>query len=191
MVSTTSLTSNYCSSISQAKNLFATQKGLVVIQKNKRCWITTSFTVPSDFYVLVASRGIDLDYIDKRGRSHVVWPPGLHFPYPHWVGVSYLVTKQSTVLTVPVESCKTKDNFSVNVNVALTFRIMGDPDLGEDSVLVRKFVNNFMLHGLEIRLRESQEELIRTLTMSLSHSEIHGIRNNTQTGLLKTDQKNN
>jgi len=179
----TALTSNDGCSISQAKDLFATRRGLLVIQQKKRCCCITHFAIPSGFYALVTRRGLDLDYMDESGQRHAVWPPGLHFLYPPWVGVSYLVTKQSTVLPIPVEDCKTKDNFSVNIDVALTFRIMGDPDLGEDSKLVRKFVKNLILNGIEDQLRDAQEELVRALAVSFNHSEIYSIRNSDQNGL--------
>lgn len=54
-----------------------------------------------------------------------VWPPGLHAG-PPWLKVSNLVTQQSVVFDMPVKGCKTRDNVSVTIDVAIVFRIMGD-----------------------------------------------------------------
>lgn len=54
-----------------------------------------------------------------------VWPPGYHVGLP-WLKVSNLVTQQSVVFDMPVKGCKTKDNVSVTIDVAIVFRIMGD-----------------------------------------------------------------
>jgi hypothetical protein len=86
------------------------------------------------------------------------------------------VTKQSVVLDLPVKACKTKDNVTVNVDVSLVFRIMGDADLGEDPELVRKFVYQVKPRGLEQQLRDAQEEAVRALARSMRHTEIYGIR---------------
>lgn len=43
-----------------------------------------------------------------------------------WLRVSSLVTKQSVVFDMPVKGCKTRDNVSVEIDVAIVFRIMGD-----------------------------------------------------------------
>jgi regulator of protease activity HflC (stomatin/prohibitin superfamily) len=56
-----------------------------------------------------------------------------------WTKVSHLVNKETVVLDLPVKQCKTKDNVSVNIDVALAFRIMGDEELDENPELVRKF----------------------------------------------------
>lgn len=75
-----------------------------------------------------------------------------------------------------MKACKTKDNVTVNIDVALAFRIMGDPDLGEDPNLVRIFVYELTPRGLEQQLRDAQDEEVRTLARSLKHTEIYGIR---------------
>jgi len=86
------------------------------------------------------------------------------------------VTMQTIVMDLPVKACKTKDNVTVNIDVALAFRIMGDPDLGEDPNLVRIFVYELTPRGLEQQLRDAQDEEVRTLARSLKHTEIYGIR---------------
>jgi regulator of protease activity HflC (stomatin/prohibitin superfamily) len=120
--------------------------------------------------------GADIDYENPDGTRTAVWPAGLHPFYPPWFGVSQLVTKQSVVLDLPVKACKTKDNVTVNVDVSLVFRIMGDADLGEDPELVRKFVYQVKPRGLEQQLRDAQEEAVRALARSMRHTEIYGIR---------------
>lgn len=54
-----------------------------------------------------------------------VWPAGLHYGFP-WLAVSNLVTMQSVVFDMPVKGCKTRDNVTVQIDVAIVFRIMGD-----------------------------------------------------------------
>lgn len=43
-----------------------------------------------------------------------------------WVKVSNLVTKQNVVFDMPVKGCTTRDNVTVEIDVAIVFRIMGD-----------------------------------------------------------------
>ena len=69
-----------------------------------------------------------------------------------------------------------KDNVTVNIDVALAFRIMGAAELGEDPDLVRKFVHELKPRGLEQQLRDAQDEAVRALARSLKHTEIYGIR---------------
>lgn len=45
------------------------------------------------------------------------------------MSVSNLVTQQSVVFDMPVKGCKTKDNVTVEIDVAIVFRIMGDVSL--------------------------------------------------------------
>jgi len=141
-----------------------------------RCCSALHFTVPSGCYALVTEHGADLDYVDDDENASAAWPAGLHYPYPPWVRVSHLVTKQSVVLDMPVKACRTRDNVAVNVDVALVFRIMGDSSRGEDPGLVRRFVHEVKPRGLEQQLRDAQEEAIRTLARSMRHTEIYGIR---------------
>ena len=72
-----------------------------------------SFTIPSGCYALVTRSETDLDYKDEYGRKHAVWPAGLHFPYFSRTGVSFFVTKRSTIFDIPVTRCITKDNKSM------------------------------------------------------------------------------
>lgn len=175
MMSTSNLMISDCNSVAQINDLFITN-GLLVLRHMKRCCLATSFTIPSGCYALVTCSGADLDYIDEGGRKHAVWPAGLHFPYPSWTGVSFFVTKRSTIIDIPVPKCITKDNISINVDMALTFRIMGDPDLGEDSNLVRKFVYELTPCGLQHQLQDANEKAIRAIIRLVNHSKIYGIR---------------
>lgn len=172
-----------CRSAVGAEEMFATRQGLLVLKQTPRYCVSMSFTVPSGCYALVTRQRSDLDYMDEDGNTHAVWPAGLHFPYPPWVGISYLITKQSTVFYLNLKGCRTKDNIAVDINVLLTFRIMGDPDLGEDTNLVRKFVYELSPGGLEEKLRDTGGEIVRNFVRLIDHTEIYGIRNDVQKGL--------
>mmetsp|Transcript_37257 Transcript_37257/g.54865 ORF Transcript_37257/g.54865 Transcript_37257/m.54865 type:complete len:492 (+) Transcript_37257:14-1489(+) len=124
---------------------------------------------------LVTKHGADIEY-EKNGKRSAIWYPGLHYPHPPWVKVSQLVTMQTIVLDLPVKACKTRDNVTVNIDVALSFRIMGDVERGEDPELVRRFVYQVKPRGLEQQLRDAQEEEVRGLARSMKHTEIYGIR---------------
>lgn len=171
----TALISGDCRHVADANELFAQEKGLLVLRPGHgagKFW----FSVPSGCYALVTRHGADLDYEGKDGTKSAVWPSGLHAFYAPWVKVSHLVNMESVVLDLPVKACKTKDNVTVNIDVALAFRIMGDEKLDEDPGLVRKFVHQVKPRGLEQQLRDAQEEAVRGLARSLKHTEIYGIR---------------
>jgi len=172
----TSLTSDVCRSSVEANDLFAIRQGLLVLRQSQQCCPLLSFTIPSGCYGLVTRHRADIDYMEEDGGTHAVWPAGLHFPYPPWVGVSYLITKQSSVFHLVLKDCRTKDNIAVDIDVVLTFRIMGDPDLGEDSNLVRKFVYELTPGGLERQLRDSVGEIVRASVRSTDHTDIYGLR---------------
>lgn len=170
------LFSDNCRSVAEASRRFASEKGLLVLRPGRGCCGSLWFSIPSGCYALVTSHGADLEYRSPEGEISAVWPAGLHCWFPPWVGVSNLVTKQSIVLDLPVKACKTQDNVTVNVDVALVFRIMGDTEKNEDPELVRKFVYQVKPRGLEQQLRDAQEEAVRGLARSLKHTEIYGIR---------------
>jgi len=149
-----------CSSVSEASDLFATETGLLVLWPHQRCKASIWFTIPSGCYALVTSHGKQLDYVDENGKTPI-WPAGLHFPYAPSVGVSCLVTKRDTLLEISVDGCKTEDNVKVDVDVIITFRIMGDAKSGEDPYLVRRFVDEVRPSELENKLRCAQEEAVR------------------------------
>lgn len=161
----------------------ATRKGLLVLRPKPSSWASISFTIPSGCYALVRHHSSDLDYMDEDGNRSAIWPAGLHFPYPPWIGVAYLITKQSIVFDLPIRTYKTKDDVNVNIEVSLTFRIMGDPELGEDSYLVRKFVYERKPHGLEKQLSDAHEEAVSALVRLLDHTEVYGIRSSAKVGL--------
>ena len=186
-----SLYSGHCSSTAEANELFATEKGLLLLRPSGGCCCSYFFTIPTGCYALVTKHGADMDYESADGTRSTVWPEGLHFFYPPWIGVSYLVTKQSVVLDLPVKACKTKDNVTVNIDMALVFRIMGDEALGEDPELVRNFVYAVKPKGLEQQLRDAQEEAIRGCARSLKHTEIYGIRSGGKKTANRVDEMNN
>jgi len=167
------LLSNDCNSVAEVNGFFTSENGLLVLTQTKRCFLTMGFTIPSGCYALVTRHGDDLDYKDEWGGTHAVWPAGLHFPYPSWIGVAFFITKRSTIIDLPVTKCMTKDNVPVNIDIALTFRIMGDPDLGEDSSLVRKFVHELMPSGLQHKLRAANDEAFRAIIRLVDYSEVY------------------
>mmetsp|Transcript_40925 Transcript_40925/g.85981 ORF Transcript_40925/g.85981 Transcript_40925/m.85981 type:complete len:531 (+) Transcript_40925:151-1743(+) len=172
----TTLYSTDIRSVEEASERFSTEKGLVLVRPHRAFCQSFYFTIPSGCYALVSRHGADEEYEYPDGSKSIVWPPGLHFPHPPWVRVSNLVTQQAIVLDLPVKACKTKDNVTVNIDIALAFRIMGDASLGEDPDLVRKFVHELKPRGLEQQLRDAQDEAVRALARSLKHTEIYGIR---------------
>jgi hypothetical protein len=171
-----SLITEDCSSAALANELFSTVEGLLILIPHRTCQNPFSFTIPSGCYALVTSKGVDLDYLHEDGERSAIWPPGLHFPYPPWYRISFLVTKQSNVFEVPVKACRTRDDVNVDIDVGLTFRIMGDTSLGEDSYLVRKLVHELKTTGLEHQLRSAQEAVMRAIVRNLDHTSIYGIR---------------
>ena len=123
--------------------------------------------------------------MDEDGNRYAVWPAGLHLPYSPWIGVSHLITKKSVVFDLPVRTYKTKDDVNVDIDVSLTFRIMGDPELGEDSYLLRKFVYERKPGGLEKELSDAHEEAVGALVRLIDHTEIYGIRTRAEVGVNK------
>uniref|UniRef100_A0A7S4NII5 Band 7 domain-containing protein n=1 Tax=Odontella aurita TaxID=265563 RepID=A0A7S4NII5_9STRA len=170
---------------------FGSDTSLLVARPGKPCcsfplfW----FTVPEGFYALVTRHGATELYQPPGGGDPTpVWPPGLHLG-PPWMKVSHLVTKQSVVFNTPIRGCKTKDNVTVNIDVALVLRIMGgsDSDGGggggmkkgrrEDPWNVYKFVHEVTARGLQQQLADAQAEAVRTLARSVLHTEVFGLRN--------------
>jgi len=133
------------------------------------------FTVPEGFYAIVTRHGIQQDYKDANGEKSCVWPPGFHIG-PPWLKVSHLVTRQDMILKTSVNGCKTKDNVSVNIDLAVVFRVMGDKEKDEDPQNVYKFVHFVTPRGLEKQLKTSQSHVIRKLVRKVNHSNIYGLQ---------------
>ncbi|KAF4321621.1 hypothetical protein BBO99_00000743 [Phytophthora kernoviae] len=133
--------------------------------------------VPEGMYALVQNQGRELNHT-KDGMKSPVWPAGFHWAGP-WTQVSHLVTKQFIVFETPVKGCKTSDNVTVNIDMCLFFRIMGDASMGEDPELVRRFVYELGPNGLEVQLRAAQDEAVRALARSVQHTEVYKLRNGT------------
>mmetsp|Transcript_21515 Transcript_21515/g.33812 ORF Transcript_21515/g.33812 Transcript_21515/m.33812 type:complete len:512 (-) Transcript_21515:35-1570(-) len=157
-------------SVDSAHYHFGSNKGLLVIRPG-RSSCKTWFTIPEGMYALVTRHGADENY----SGGGAVWPAGIHMG-PPWLKVSHLITKQSVVFDMPVKGCKTMDNVTVEIDVCVTFRIMGDEALGEDPALVRTFVHEVTPRGLEQQLRDAQEEAVRALARSVKHTEVYGLR---------------
>lgn len=160
-------------SVGKANKAFGRDKSLLVARPGKLSLFW--FTVPEGFYALVTRHGAREYYKDSSGTKTCVWPAGIHFG-PPWLGVSHLVTKQSVVFNTPVRNCRTKDNVTVNIDVALVLRVMGE----EDAENVFKFVHGVTARGLQQQLVDAQAEAIRTLARSMNHTEVFGIRSVSQ-----------
>jgi len=158
------------SSAGDANTLFGQDKGLLVCRPGR--FLRPYFSVPDGCYALVTKFGKDEDYVDGKKP---IWPPGLHWGAP-WLKVSNLVTKQSVVFNMPVKGCKTQDNVTVQINLSIVFRIMGDEKLGEDPYLVRNFVYKVTARGLEQQLVDACEEATRSVARTLQHHEVYGLR---------------
>ncbi|CAM9784780.1 unnamed protein product [Pylaiella littoralis] len=174
-----SLTSLDIPSVAYATDAFGEAKGLLICRPARSC--TPFFTIPEGCYALVTDAGADLDYSDGQA----VWPAGFHMGMPWRLKVSYLVTKQNVVFDMPVKGCTTRDNVTVEIDVAIVFRIMGDTAKQEDPDLVRKFVHEVGARGLEQQLRGAQEEEVRALARTMKHTEVYGLRNRGTRGTIK------
>ncbi|RLN52477.1 hypothetical protein BBJ29_001116 [Phytophthora kernoviae] len=167
------------SSVDKANRVFgACYNGNTVIMINPRSSMFRPYIrVPEGMYALVQNQGRELNHT-KDGMKSPVWPAGFHWAGP-WTQVSHLVTKQFIVFETPVKGCKTSDNVTVNIDMCLFFRIMGDASMGEDPELVRRFVYELGPNGLEVQLRAAQDEAVRALARSVQHTEVYKLRNGT------------
>lgn len=86
------------------------------------------------------------------------------------------MSKQSVVFNMPVKGCKTQDNVTVQINLSIVFRLMGDAERGEDPNLVRNFVYKVTARGLEQQLIDACEEATRSVARTLQHTEVYGLR---------------
>eukprot|EP00591_Stephanopyxis_turris_P011255 CAMPEP_0195526976 /NCGR_PEP_ID=MMETSP0794_2-20130614/28347_1 /TAXON_ID=515487 /ORGANISM="Stephanopyxis turris, Strain CCMP 815" /LENGTH=528 /DNA_ID=CAMNT_0040657779 /DNA_START=75 /DNA_END=1661 /DNA_ORIENTATION=- len=171
---TETLTSKDIRNVGIANEEFGKDKSLLIARPGRDLFGCFWFTVPEGFYALVTSHGADKDY----APGNPVWPSGLYFG-PPWLKVSHLVTKQSMMFNTPVKGCKTKDNVTVQIDVALTLRVMGDdPKVipGDNPQNVRKFVHEVTARGLQTQLYDAQAEAVRTLARSITHTEVFGLR---------------
>jgi len=168
--------------VGKANEEFGKDKSLLLARPLRKMpfW----FTIPEGFYALVTRHGAIEYFKDSNGEQTCVWPSGLHLG-PPWLRVSHLVTKQSVVFNTPVRNCRTKDNVTVNIDVALVLRIMGE----EDPENVFKFVHMVTARGLQQQLVDAQAEAIRTLARSLNHTEVFGIRSVSQDELVGVQRK--
>ena len=103
----------------EVARLFGEELGLLVCRPGR--FIRPWFSIPDGCYALVTKFGQDLDH----ASGAPVWPAGFHWG-PPWVKVQNIVTKQSVVFNMPVKGCKTQDNVTVQINLSIVFRIMGD-----------------------------------------------------------------
>ena len=64
----------------------------------------------------------------------------------------------------------------MEIDTALSFRIMGDSERGEDPEHVKNFVHRIQPSGLQSLLTDAQEEAVRGLARALDHTEVYGLR---------------
>jgi len=155
--------------VGDVNRLFGEDKGLLVCRPGRG--MAPYFIVPDGAYALVTQFGKDLDYAPGRP----LWPPGFHWGSP-WTKVANVVTKQSVVYNMPIKGCKTQDNVTVQINLAVVFRLLGDENQGEDPFLVRNFVYKVTPRGLEQQLKDACEEATRTVSRALLHTDVYGLR---------------
>jgi hypothetical protein len=165
----TNLVTEQISDAGDAVTVFGNQPGVLVCSPGRslRPW----FSVPEGCYALVQRFGRDEDYAEGKP----VWPAGFHWG-PPWLKVENLITKQSVVFNMPVKGCKTADNVTVQINLAIVFRIMADEDRGEDPENAKLFVYRVGPRGLEQQLMDACEEATRSVARSLQHQEVYGLR---------------
>jgi len=161
------LRSRNIKTVSDADQIFGEDTSVIVARPGRERCSLFWFTIPEGFYALVTRHGSDEDF----GDGKPIWPSGLHLG-PPWLKVSHLVTKQAIIFNIPFRDCKTKDNVSVEIDLALVIRIMGD----EDPYNVRKFVHDVTAEGLQAQLMDASAEAIRTLARSVMHTEVFGLR---------------
>jgi len=136
-------------------------------------------SVPEGFYALVTSSGAELLCGEEKSP---VWPSGWFLSGP-FTKISHLVTKQTVIFDAPVKGCKTADNVTVQIDVSVAFRIMGDENKGEDPKLVKIFVHQVTPAGLESQLKDALAEEIRTLARSLKHTQVYACRTGNTSGV--------
>lgn len=111
--------------IALAAEVFGSEPDVLMLQPARffRPW----FCVPDGCYALVTEFGKRIRHGDAQ-TGMITWPAGFHWDLKSFGfrKVETLVTKQSVVLDMPVKGCKTQDNVTVEINIALVFRIMGD-----------------------------------------------------------------
>lgn len=129
-------------------------------------------SVPEGFYALVTTSGAEVLYGETQSP---VWPSGWFLSGP-FTKISHLVTKQTVIFDAPVKGCKTADNVTVQIDVSVAFRIMGEASKGEDPKLVKVFVHQVTPAGLESQLKDALAEEIRTLARSLKHTQVYACR---------------
>lgn len=145
--------------------------GLLVVRPGNNALVPWC-SVPEGFYALVTTSGAEVLYGEKQSP---VWPSGWFLSGP-FTKISHLVTKQTVIFDAPVKGCKTADNVTVQIDVSVAFRIMGDERKGEDPGMVRTFVHQVTPAGLESQLKDALAEEIRTLARSLKHTQVYACR---------------
>jgi len=166
------LISTNLSSVANATDAFG-EDGTLIVARPARYCNPIYFTVPEGYYALVTRFGAEVNKDDSP-----VWPSGIHFKGP-WFKISHLVTKQSFIFNTSISECKTKDNVSCAIDIALIMRIRGeDPSIheGDDPMYVRKFIHEVTAHGLAQQIRDAEAEAVRKLTRSVYHTEVFGLR---------------
>lgn len=161
-------------SVKSANSIFGQDQGDRKIPLVIRPTSRSSFrpiTIPEGVYALVQQSGKDIDH-----STGAVWPAGLHWIFNPFINVAAFITKQHIVFNTPVKGCKTADDVTVQIDMTLVFRIMGDVSLNEDPGIVRKFVYGMGVGSLQQQLADAQEEAARQLCRSTTHDEVYHLR---------------
>lgn len=161
-------------SVKSANSMFGEDKGdgkiPIVIRPSSRATVKP-MTIPEGVYALVQESGKDIDH-----KTGAVWPAGVHWIFNPFIQIAAMITKQHIVFNTPVKGCKTADDVTVQIDMTLVFRIMGDTSLNEDPEIVRKFVYGMGVGSLQQQLADAQEEAARQLCRSTTHDEVYHLR---------------
>lgn len=175
------LTSKEIKNVNYANVEFGEDTSLMVARPDMSsfccCLPLPWISVPEGYYALVTRFG--KEEICPETDSYV-WPSGFHLGLFH--KVEHLVTKQSMIFNCPVKGCKTSDNVTVEIDINIVLRVMGDEKgssvirKNDDPDNVRKFVHNLTASGLQQQLADAQAEAVRTMARSVTHTEVFGLR---------------
>lgn len=140
-----------------------------------RDYLLPYFYVPEGFYAVVTSMGETQNY-QVDGKSSPIWPPGVYYKSSPFLGVGYLVTKQSIFYDAPCSGVITKDNVPIEIDLAIVFRVMGDESKGENPQLAMDVAIKLDPRDLAIRLKARLDQAIKTMAREVEHLEVYGLR---------------
>mmetsp|Transcript_9769 Transcript_9769/g.25630 ORF Transcript_9769/g.25630 Transcript_9769/m.25630 type:complete len:471 (-) Transcript_9769:71-1483(-) len=116
-------------------------------------------SIPHGFSAIVSALGADV----KGDLPDETWSAGFHFLSPEKT-VDRLVSKQLMVFESERE-CKTRDAYSVHINVLIMFEIID----------AKTFVLTWGAEKFDQFLRDSQEEVLRTIAVERNVEEMYDL----------------